>query len=102
DSMWQEMFGFPRREDENDLQQHHCNLALAIQHVTEEIVLKMAEEARRLTGSENICMAGGVALNCVANGKLLRKKTSENLYIQPASVDACGALGAAFAAHHIY
>ena len=102
DSMWQEMFGFPRREDENDLQQHHCNLALAIQHVTEEIVLKMAEEARRLTGSENICMAGGVALNCVANGKLLRKKTSENLYIQPASVDACGALGAALAAHHIY
>ncbi len=102
DDKWEKLFGFPRREAEADLEQHHCNLALAIQRVTEEIVLKMAEEAKRLTGAENIVMAGGVALNCVANGKLLRKGTFKNLYIQPAAGDAGGALGAAQAAYYIY
>lgn len=84
------------------MKQEHCNLALAIQIVTEEIVLKMALEAKRLTGSENLCLSGGVALNCVANGKLLREKIFKNIYIQPASGDAGGALGAALAIAHMY
>ena len=62
----------------------------------------MAEEAKRITGSENLCMAGGVALNCVANGKLLRGNIFKNIFIQPAAGDAGGALGAALAAYYIY
>lgn len=99
---WAELFGFPRRKEELDIEQHHCNLALAIQTVTEEIVLKMAEEAKRITGAESICLAGGVALNCVANGKLLKKGTFQNVYIQPAAGDSGGALGAALAASYMY
>lgn len=102
DVEWEKLFGFPRRKSETELQQHHCDLALAIQNVTEEIVFKIAEEAKKLTGSKNLCMAGGVALNCVANGKLLRKKIFDNIFIQPAAGDAGGALGAALAAHYIY
>ena len=102
DKKWQRLFGFPRREAEAELQQHHCNLALAIQQVTEEIVLKMAREAKRLTGSSACCLAGGVALNCVANGKLLREKIFDEIYIQPAAGDAGGALGAALAVSHLY
>jgi carbamoyltransferase len=99
---WEKLFGFPRRRPEAELQQKHCNLAFAIQNVTEEIVLKMAHEASRLTGSENICLAGGVALNCVANGKLLKEGIFKNIYIQPAAGDAGGALGAALAVHYMY
>ncbi len=77
------------------------DLALAIQQVTEEIVLRLAETAQKLTGSANLVMAGGVALNCVANGKLLRRGTFKNIWIQPAAGDAGGALGAALAAWHI-
>lgn len=102
DSKWEEIFGFPRRDDENDLKQHHCNLAIAIQKVTEEIVIKMAREAKRITNSDYLCMAGGVALNCVANGKLLREKIFKDIYIQPAAGDAGGALGAALAASCMY
>lgn len=102
DDKWKELFNFPRREPEEELQQHHCNLALAIQIVTEEIMLKMAQEAKRITNSDNLCMAGGVALNCVANGKLLRANIFENLYIQPAAGDAGGAVGSALAIHHMY
>lgn len=102
DSKWEQLFGFPRRDDENDLKQHHCNLALAIQQVTEEIVIKMAKEAKRLTNSDYLCMAGGVALNCVANGKLLRENIFKDIYIQPAAGDAGGALGAALAASCMY
>lgn len=102
DKKWEALFGFPRREAEAELQQHHCNLALAAQKVTEEIVLKMALETKRLTGAENLCMAGGVALNCVANGKLLRENIFKNIYIQPAAGDAGGALGAALAASFMY
>ncbi|HVG40330.1 MAG TPA: carbamoyltransferase N-terminal domain-containing protein, partial [Chitinophagaceae bacterium] len=102
DEKWKVLFGFPRREAEADLEQQHCNLALAIQKVTEEIVLKMAKEARRITGSENLCMAGGVALNCVANGKLLEEGVFKNIYIQPAAGDAGGALGAALAVSFMY
>jgi carbamoyltransferase len=77
-------------------------MAYAIQHVTEEIVFKMAEEAKRITGSKYLCMAGGVALNCVANGKLVKEKIFEEIFIQPAAGDAGGALGAAQAVHYMY
>lgn len=102
DNKWEKLFGFGRRTPEDRLEQHHCDLALAIQQVTEESVFHMAEEAKRLTGSENLCMAGGVALNCVANGKLLRKGIFKNVFIQPAAGDAGGALGAALAAYYLY
>ena len=102
DDKWNEIFGFPRRESEGELMQHHCNLAIAIQIVTEEIVLKMSVEAKKLTGSEHLCMAGGVVLNCVANGKLLRAGIFKNIYIQPAAGDAGGALGAALAVNYLY
>ncbi len=102
DKKWQTLFGFPRRTPDEPLQQRHCNLALAIQTVTEEIVLNMAAEAKRITGMENLCMAGGVALNSVANGKLLRAGLFKDVYIQPAAGDAGGALGAALAASHLY
>jgi carbamoyltransferase len=75
---------------------------LAIQRVTEEIVLKLAAEARRLTGAKRLCLAGGVALNCVANGKLLDKGLFEEVFVQPAAGDAGGALGAALAAYYGY
>ena len=102
DKKWEVLFHFPRRDEESKLEQKYCNLALAIQIVTEEIVLKMAKEAKRITGSENLCMAGGVALNCVANGKLLREGIFENIYIQPAAGDSGGALGAAQAVNYMY
>lgn len=102
DDKWGKIFGFPKRSPEEKLEQHHCDLALAIQQITEEVVFLMAEEAKRITGSKNLCMAGGVALNCVANGKLLNRKTFENVFIQPAAGDAGGALGAALAANHLF
>lgn len=102
DSKWEKLFGIKRREPEADLEQHHCNLGLAIQIVTEEIVLKMAQEAKRVTGCDQICLAGGVALNCVANGKLLRENQFKDIYIQPAAGDAGGALGAALAVAFMY
>ncbi|SMO59423.1 carbamoyltransferase family protein [Solitalea koreensis] len=98
---WEALFGFPRRKSESLLEQHHCDLALAIQQVTEEVVISMAKEAKRLTGASNLCLAGGVALNCVANGKLQNANIFDNIYIQPAAGDAGGALGAALAARHI-
>jgi carbamoyltransferase len=102
DKKWEQLFGFKRREPETDVEQKHCNLALAIQIVTEEIVLKMATEAKKITGADNLCMAGGVALNCVANGKLLRENIFKDIYIQPAAGDAGGALGAALAISYMY
>ena len=102
ENKWNLLLGFPRRKEEDDLKQHHCNLALAIQIVTEEIVLKMAKEAKRLTNSKNLCLAGGVALNCVANGKLQKEGIFENIYIQPAAGDAGASLGAAQAIYHMY
>ena len=102
DKKWNKLFGFSRRKEESDIEQHHCNLAFAIQKVTEEIIIKMAKEAKKITGSPNLCMAGGVALNCVANGKLLEEGLFENIYIQPASGDAGGSLGAALAASNMY
>lgn len=101
DKKWLKLFGFNRRNAEEKIEQHHSNLALAIQIITEEIVFKMAAEAKRITGSANICLAGGVALNCVANGKLLQSGLFDEIYIQPAAGDAGGAVGAALAAYFI-
>lgn len=99
---WEQLFGFPKRTPETEITQGYCDIALAIQNVTEDIVLKLAHEAKRLTNSKNLCMAGGVALNCVANGKLLKAKIFDNLWLQPAAGDAGGALGAALSVYHIY
>lgn len=98
---WQQLFGIPKREPEGELDQAYMDLALAIQQVTEEIIILMAKTAQKLTGCRYLTMAGGVALNCVANGKLLREKIFDDIWIQPAAGDAGGALGAAYAAWHI-
>jgi carbamoyltransferase len=102
DAQWEKLFGFKKRGEADEMLQCHCDLGYAIQQVTEEIVTKMAAEAKRLTGSDNLCMAGGVALNCVANGKLLRSGIFKDIFIQPAAGDAGGALGAAQACYYIY
>jgi len=102
DSRWEELFGFGRRQEDGPMEQRYCDMALAIQEVTEEVVLLLAAEAKRLTGSDQLCLAGGVALNCVANGKLHAAGLFRDIFIQPAAGDAGGALGAAYAAHHIY
>lgn len=102
DARWEELFDIPRRLPESELTQPYMDMALAIQQVTEEIVLRLAATARALTDCPNLVMAGGVALNCVANGKLLRSKIFDRLWIQPAAGDAGGALGAALAALHIW
>ena len=99
---WESLFGFPRRKGETELEQHEADLALAIQKVTEEIVLKMAKTAKEITGANSICLAGGVALNCVANGKLQNEGIFDNIYIQPAAGDAGGSIGGALAAYHIF
>jgi carbamoyltransferase len=101
DGRWESLFGLPRRPQEGLLDQSYMNLALAIQQVTEEIVLRLATSAKKLTGADYLVMAGGVALNCVANGKLLRQGAFKDIWIQPAAGDAGGALGAALAAWHI-
>lgn len=98
---WEKLFGFPMRRPESALGQEHMDLALAIQEVTEEVILRLARTAQTLTGSRHLVMAGGVALNCVANGKLLDAGIFDSLWIQPAAGDAGGALGAAMAARHI-
>ncbi|MCX6537593.1 MAG: carbamoyltransferase [Acidobacteria bacterium] len=98
---WQALFGFAPRGTDDEILPHHMNLALAIQQATEEIVFKLADTAHALTGSRHLTLAGGVALNCVANGKLLRRGPFTDIWIQPASGDAGGALGAALAAWHI-
>jgi len=90
-----ELFGGPERKPESDITQREMDIARSIQEVTEEIVMRMANHLQKTTGEDNLCMAGGVALNCVSNGKLLRKGPFKNLWIQPAAGDAGGALGAA-------
>jgi carbamoyltransferase len=102
DLKWAELLNIQRREPESELLQDHCNLALALQIVLEEIVIKIAQEAKRLTGSDNLCLAGGVALNCVANSKLLNSNIFKNIFIQPAAGDSGAALGAALATNYLY
>ena len=102
ENKFKSLFGFNTRKEEEDITQTHCNMALAIQKVTEEIVIKMVKETKRLTNSNNLCLSGGVALNCVANGKIEELGIFDNIYIQPASGDAGGSLGAALAINHMY
>jgi carbamoyltransferase len=96
------LFGRPARKPEEKLTQFYMDIAASIQHVTELIVLKMTRSLASSTGLRNLCLAGGVALNCVANGKVLRDRRFEKIWVQPASGDAGGALGAAYALHHIH
>ena len=96
----EKLFGQPRRQPETKLSSYHNDVAASIQKVTEKIILRMARHVKNETGMENLCMAGGVALNCTANGLLLRENLFNNIYIQPASGDAGGAVGAALYVHH--
>jgi carbamoyltransferase len=95
------LFEGPPRPREGRLTQREMDMAASVQAVTEEIVLKLARGIRKSTGQRNLCLAGGVALNCVANGKLLREGVFDRIWIQPASGDAGGAVGAALGAHHL-
>ncbi|MBX3707342.1 MAG: carbamoyltransferase [Pseudomonadales bacterium] len=98
-----QLFGRPVRQREDDLlDQFHMNMAASVQAVTEEVVTRLVRSLTAETGLRNVCLAGGVALNCVANGKLVREGVVENLWVQPAAGDAGGALGAALLAHHLY
>lgn len=96
------IFDGPPRKPESDLTQREMDLARSVQEVTEEIMMRMARHIKKVTGEKYLCMAGGVALNCVANGKLLRSGLFEDIWIQPAAGDAGGALGAAYIVHNHY
>ncbi len=96
------LFDGPARRPDERLTQRHMDLAASIQAVTDEVVLRLTSALARETGAENLCLAGGVALNCVANGKVLRDGRFKRLWIQPAAGDAGGALGAAFCAYHLF
>ncbi|HEY0818269.1 MAG TPA: carbamoyltransferase [Rhizobacter sp.] len=95
------LFGGPARKASEPLTQHHMDLAASLQAVTEDIVLRLTRALRDETGIDNLCLAGGVALNCVANGKVLRDAKFKNVYVQPAAGDAGGALGAALVGYHM-
>ncbi len=95
------LFGGPPRQSESELTQKEMDLAASVQKVTEEIIIKLAKDIAKETGEKNLCLAGGVALNCVANGILSRKDIFENIWVQPAAGDAGGALGAALAVWHL-
>ncbi len=94
------LFGGPPRKSETALTQKEMDIAASIQDVTEEIMLKLASYAKEVTNSDNLCLAGGVALNCVSNGKLLQSKLFKNIWIQPAAGDAGGSLGAAYSVYY--
>ncbi|WP_068312435.1 carbamoyltransferase family protein [Polycladidibacter hongkongensis] len=96
------LFGAPPRSGEAKIHQRDMDIAASIQAVCEEVLLKLASSLQAETGARNLCLAGGVALNCVANGRLIKETSFENVWIQPASGDAGGALGAAYAAFHLY
>jgi carbamoyltransferase len=96
------LFGHKPRDPESTLTQHEMDMAASLQVVTEEVMLKLARHAHEQTRSKNLVLAGGVALNCVANGRILREGPFENIWIQPASGDAGGAVGAALAVWHMY
>jgi carbamoyltransferase len=96
-----DLFGGPPRKPESELTQLEMDIAASIQAVTEEVMIKLAKEISKSTGETNLCLAGGVALNCVANGKLLREKIFKNIWIQPAAGDAGGAVGAALSAYYL-
>ena len=97
-----DVFGGPPRKPESKLTQREMDLACSVQKVTEEVMLRVSQTLHRETGVENLCPAGGVALNCVGNGRILREGPFKDLWIQPAAGDAGGDLGAALAAWHEY
>ena len=97
-----DLFGGPPRRPESQITRREMDLAASIQLVLEEVMLKLAHQAKRVTGAPNLVLAGGVALNCVANGKIARENIFEQIWIQPAAGDAGNALGAALLAHHQY
>jgi carbamoyltransferase len=96
------LFGGPRRKPESPLTEREMDIAASIQAVTEEVVLRLARTLNRETGERHLCLAGGVALNCVANGRVLREGPFEGVSIQPAAGDAGGAVGAAAVVWHLY
>ncbi|MCY4645256.1 MAG: hypothetical protein OXB88_11620 [Bacteriovoracales bacterium] len=100
EARFEKLFGLPRRTADGPLPQEYCDMALAIQTVTEEIVLKLARHTREITDCPNLCLAGGVALNCVANGKILAEKIFDSVWAHPAAGDAGGAPGAALAYYY--
>ena len=101
DKKWKQLFGIPPRNSESKITQDYMNLAIAIQQVTEDIVFKLAKTAKEITKKDYLVMAGGVALNSVANGKLLKSGIFKDIWIQPAAGDAGGSIGAALATWHI-
>jgi carbamoyltransferase len=101
-SKFDKLFGGPPRKPETRLSQREMDLARSVQEVTEEAMLRMARHVHEETGLENLCLAGGVALNCVANGRLLREGPFKRIWVQPAAGDAGGAVGAAYLIHHRY
>jgi carbamoyltransferase len=96
------LFGHRVRQPDQLLTPFHMDIAASIQAVTEEIMLRLARSTRAETGMKNLCLAGGVALNCVANGKILAEGIYENIWVQPAAGDAGGSVGAALAAYHLH
>ena len=102
DKKWETLFAIKKRKIDDELTQRHCDLAFAFQKVTEKVVLLLCKEIKKTTQSENLCLAGGVALNSVINGIIIENKIFKNVFIQPASGDAGGALGAALVANYIY
>lgn len=102
DARWENLFGCKKREDDEPISQLYCNLALAIQEVTEELLIDLVKMAKDLTHSENICLSGGVALNCVANGKILHQQLFKNIYVPSSPGDSGCAIGAALYTYYNY
>ena len=99
--LFHDLFGSPPRKQESELNQFHMDIASSIQHVLEEIVIKIVTDISITTGERNLCLAGGVALNCVANGKIIQTNLFDDIWIQPAAGDSGGALGAALGVYHL-
>lgn len=102
DKKWTKLFGIPPRTADRELTSEYMDLALAIQEVTEEVLIRLARTAKELTGAHNLVLAGGVALNCVANEKILNSKIFEQVWVQPAAGDAGGAMGSTLVAYYLY
>ncbi|HYD47831.1 MAG TPA: carbamoyltransferase, partial [Terriglobales bacterium] len=97
---FEELMGAPARKSDGPMEQFHMDIAASVQKVTEDVMLVMARHVHKETGSKNLCLAGGVALNCVANGRILREGPFDHIYVQPAAGDAGGAIGVATYIHH--
>ncbi len=98
---WETLFGIPLRNEKDPIEQKHCDFALAAQDITEEAVLNLAREAQKATGMKNLCLSGGVAYNCVANGRLLKEGIFDNIFVPPAVGDSGSAGGAALAGYYL-